>query len=624
MRNGQNAWIKAFFNGTCCDAHQWLGLHRTDEGYVFRLWAPKAKQVFVVGNFNEWGDQDPMNRISDEGIWEVTLSADRVHLGQKYQYKLVTDQGEFYREDPFGSCREARARAASVVAQTEGYPWKDKGWLAWRKQYAQTLYKQPLNVYRMLPGAWKRHGDRRVYGYRELATELAPYLKQMGYTHLLWDQTVLVDQNGRKYSSYGAYFSPSSLFGTPEEFMGFVDSMHEAGIGVILGWNPCFFAKEEQGLASFDGAPLYEYTDPSRADFGRDGFCRFDLSRKEVVSFLQSSLLCWMERYHVDGVSVEGVSPALYLDYGRWDGVWQANSFGENRCLEAIEFFRNLNRFVRETYPEVIMIAEETSEWQGVTAPLDKMGLGFDLRWNSSWTKDAMDYCQMDPIYRKYHHEKMTFSMIGAFSEQYLLSIPSEGTILARGVLGGLFGDEWQRFATHRALLGLMMTHPGKKLVLMGTEIGQQQSLDPWGELDWGLLDYVSHARLQRFVSELNHLYLQSPPLWEIDDCWDGFRWIDPDNREQSVLTYYRTDSLGHFLIVALNFTPVVRDDFLLGVPTHGVYEELLNSDELRFGGSGVTNVGEIFSTGRSWNYQPYSIRLRLPPLGMTILRCRK
>ncbi|MBQ9086266.1 MAG: 1,4-alpha-glucan branching protein GlgB [Clostridia bacterium] len=626
MKKKQDAAIKSFHEGTNERSYDLLGLHRSASGFVFRVWAPHAEQVYVVGDFNEWTTRDPLFRISDGGVWEAELPLGRVKPGQNYKYQIVSKGAKYYKSDPFGTCMETVPGTATVVEDTERYAWRDDGWLEYRKQTVSKPHGKPLNIYQVHLGSWKKHEDGSSYSYCEMASELAPYVKQMGYTHI--ELLPVMEQGGGNpwETRISSYFAPASRYGTPKDFMRFIDSMHEAGVGVILDWVPAYFSKDEHGLCEFDGVALYEYESPERMEYGGGEHARrFDVSRSEVVSFLISNAMFWIERYHADGICVRSVSSVIYLDYGKQEGEWTPNIYGDNRCLEAIRFFRQLNRSVKENYPDVLMIAEESTSWQGVTNLSGYSGLGFDLKWNVGWTRDALCYCGMDPIYRKYHHEKMTFSMIHAFAEKYVLPLSySDGMCETSGIQNQIFGDYWQKFATHRALIGFLMTHPGKKLSFMGNEIGQFRGWDPLEQVEWNLLDYVSHARFQHYVSELNHLYLETPAFWEADDSWDGFQWIDPDNREQSILSYRRLDVKGGEVIVVINFTPVVREDFLLGVPYAGVYEEILSSDEIRFGGSGVVNKKDIFTAGRSWNCLPYSLRLTLPPLGMTVLRCKR
>ncbi|MBQ9783375.1 MAG: 1,4-alpha-glucan branching protein GlgB, partial [Clostridia bacterium] len=420
-----------------------------------------------------------------------------------------------------------------------------------------------------------------------------------------------------------SYFAPTARFGEPRDFMGFVDSMHEAGIGVILDWVPAHFPKDEHGLYEFDGKPLYEYQGYDRMEHAGWGTRRFDVGRNEVESFLVSNAMFWLEKYHADGLRVDAVASMIYLDYDKKPGEWVPNVYGDHRCLEAIAFFRKLNGCIKEHYPDVLMIAEESTAWANVTT-FDNDGLGFDMKWNMGWMNDTLAYAELDPIYRKYHHEKTTFSLTYAFGEKYVLPISHDEVVHGKkSFLDKMSGDYWQKFAGARAFMGYMMTHPGKKLSFMGNEIGQFREWDYEGQIEWFLLDYDMHAKFQHYTAELNQFYLASTPLWQRDDSWDGFQWIDADNRDQSILSYRRIDKKGKELIVLLNFTPVAREDYLLGVPASGIYQEVFNSDRPEFGGSGVVNLGDMRTTGQPWNYLADSVRLRIPPLGMTVLRCR-
>ena len=421
-----------------------------------------------------------------------------------------------------------------------------------------------------------------------------------------------------------SYFAPSARFGTPADFMGFIDTMHEAGVGVILDWVPAHFPKDEHGLYEFDGSRLYEYQGDDRVEHDGWGTRRFDVGRNEVESFLVSSAMFWLEHYHVDGLRVDAVASMIYLDYDKRPGEWIPNVYGDNRCLEAIAFFRKLNSCIKEKHPDVLMIAEESTAWANVTT-FDGGGLGFDMKWNMGWMNDTLSYAQTDPVYRKYHHDKLTFSLTYAFSEKFVLPISHDEVVHGKkSFLDKMSGDYWQKFASARAFLAYMMTHPGKKLLFMGCEFGQFREWDYASGIEWFMLDYESHAKLQRYTAELNHFYLENPPLWECDDSWDGFQWIDADNRDQSIVSYRRIDRAGKELIVLINFTPVVREKFLLGVPYSGVYEEIFNSDAVDFGGSGVCNPDALKTTGKAWNGCPDSLHLEVPPLGAVILRCRR
>jgi len=613
-----------FHQGTNYKAYEYLGVHKSDEGYTFRVWAPNAERVFAVGDFNGWDETAPMSRVTKGGIWEVTLSDETVKLGDKYKYKIYNGGRSVCKADPYGIETELPPNTATVIGDIEGYQWRDKGWLTHRKKKSGKFSSEPLNIYELHLGSWKRHEDGSLYTYSELASELAPYVKQMGYTHIELLPVMEHPFDGSWGYQVGSYYAPTARHGSPTDFMAFVDSMHEAGIGVILDWVPAHFPKDEHGLYEFDGQPLYEYQGWDRIEHEGWGTRRFDVGRNEVECFLVSNAMFWIEKYHVDGLRVDAVASMIYLDYDRRPGEWVPNVYGDNKCLEAIAFFQKLNGWLEGKYPDVLMIAEESTAWANVTKFADG-GLGFDAKWNMGWMNDTLAYIAEDPLFRKYHHEKMTFALTYSFNEKYILSISHDEVVHGKkSLLDKMWGDYWQKFAGMRAYLGFMMTHPGKKLLFMGSEFGQFIEWKYDDQLDWFLLDYESHSRMQHYVSELNHLYLKTPALWQIDDSWDGFHWIDADNREQSIFSYRRIDKNGNELIVLINFTPVVREDFLLGVPTAGIYEEIFNSDSEEFGGSGVVNVGPLKTTGMSWNYLPESVKLRVPPLGMTILKCKR
>ena len=618
----ENLAAYLFFEGTNYTAYDYFGVHRMEGGVVFRVWAPSAEQIYVVGDFNEWQDTAPMTKI-EGGIWEVVLPEEQVRTGDRYKYKIVGRGKECYKADPYGVRTECPPATATVVDFLDGYSWRDSGWMSWRKRKAEKMYAEPMNIYELHAGSWKRHEDGSYYTYGELATELATYVKQMGYTHVELLPIMEHPFDGSWGYQVGSFYAPSARFGTPRDFMGFIDSMHEAGIGVILDWVPAHFPKDEHGLFEFDGGPLYEYQSPERIEHVGWGTRRFDVGRNEVISFLVSNALFWLKVYHADGLRVDAVASMIYLDYDKRAGEWTPNIFGDHRCLEAISFFRRLNIRVKEYVPDALMIAEESTAWQGVTSLEGYNGLGFDMKWNMGWMNDTLAYTKRDPVYRKYHHGQLTFSMTYAFSEKYLLPISHDEVVHGKGsLLEKMPGDYWQKFAGVRAYLGYMMTHPGKKLLFMGSELGQFREWNHNGQLDWFLLDFDAHARLQHYVSRLNHFYLETPALWEVDRSWEGFCWIDANNRDHSILSYRRIDRKGREVLVLINFTPVAREEYLLGVPEEGRYEELLNSDSLEFGGSGVINRGILECTGQGWNNCPNSICLRVPPLGISILRC--
>ena len=613
-----------FHQGTNYYAQEYLGAHRTGGQMIFRVWAPGASSVFVIGDFNGWQEDTPMIRVTEGGVWEASMPENSVPAGCKYKFRVVSAAGTHDKADPYAQATECPPATASVIAKPDGYSWRDGSWMQYRRRAMKNFYSQPINIYELQIASWKRHEDGSYYSYSEIAPDIASYVKQMGYTHIELMPVMEYPFDGSWGYQVCSYFAPSARFGTPADFMGFIDTMHEAGVGVILDWVPAHFPKDEHGLYEFDGSRLYEYQGDDRVEHDGWGTRRFDVGRNEVESFLVSSAMFWLERYHVDGLRVDAVASMIYLDYDKRPGEWIPNVYGDNRCLEAIAFFRKLNSCIKEKHPDVLMIAEESTAWANVTT-FDGGGLGFDMKWNMGWMNDTLSYAQTDPVYRKYHHDKLTFSLTYAFSEKFVLPISHDEVVHGKkSFLDKMSGDYWQKFASARAFLAYMMTHPGKKLLFMGCEFGQFREWDYASGIEWFMLDYESHAKLQRYTAELNHFYLENPPLWECDDSWGGFQWIDADNRDQSIVSYRRIDRAGKELIVLINFTPVVREKFLLGVPYSGVYEEIFNSDAVDFGGSGVCNPDALKTTGKAWNGCPDSLHLEVPPLGAVILRCRR
>ncbi|MGM9683623.1 MAG: 1,4-alpha-glucan branching protein GlgB [Eubacteriales bacterium] len=612
-----------FHQGTNYRAYEYMGAHRSANGYVFRVWAPNADNVYLVGDFNGWGESDPMERITDGGIWEISVGDGKLSDGSLYKFKIRNGEKEIYKADPYAFECEHPPRTASVITSST-YKWRDAGWLAYRRKNAAHYYSSPLSIYEVHLGSWKRHADGTYYSYRESAAELAPYVKQMGYTHIELMPVMEHPFDGSWGYQICGYYAPTSRFGTPDDFRAFVDTMHEAGIGVILDWVPAHFPKDDYGLCEFDGQPLYEYQGEDRMEHAGWGTRRFDVGRNEVESFLVSNALYWLGEFHADGLRVDAVASMLYLDYDKKPGEWVPNIYGGNKCLEAVSFFGKLNSAVKSAYPDVLMIAEESTAFANVTT-FDNGGLGFDLKWNMGWMNDTLAYAAKDPIFRKYEHEKTTFSMTYAFSEKYILPISHDEVVHGKkSFLDKMPGDYWQKFANTRAFAAFMMTHPGKKLMFMGCEIGQFREWDFEGSIEWFLLDYESHAKLQRYFAELNQLYLRTPALWQNDSDWNGFCWIDADNRDDSIISYRRTDRAGKEVIVVINFTPVTRRDFTLGVPYAGNYGEIFNSDDERYGGSGVLNPGTLKSTGEPWRALPDSLKINVPPLGAAMFACTR
>jgi len=615
-----------FHSGTAERAYELLGVHVEDGRYVFRTWAPNADSVFVVGTFNGWTEKHPMERVTKAGVWEAVMPCGVVAEGDQYKYKLYNDGDAVFKADPYGYRMSEPPYAASIVTDIEGYRWHDKGWIEQRAEIAafgKGFYSQPMNIYELHLGSWKRHEDGSYYTYREIADDLAPYVKQMGYTHIELMPVMEHPFDGSWGYQVCGYYAPTARYGSPQELMSFVDTMHSAGIGVILDWVPAHFPKDQFGLYEFDGQPLYEYQGDDRIENRGWGTRRFDVGREEVQSFLVSNAMYWVDKYHADGLRVDAVTSMIYLDYDKDDGEWVPNVYGDNRCLEAIAFFKKLNGAMKGAHPDVLMIAEESSAWKNITS-FEGDGLGFDLKWNMGWMNDTLSYAEEDPLFRKYHHDKVTFPMMYAFNEKYILPISHDEVVHGKkSFLDKMPGDYWKKFAGARVFEAYRMTLPGKKLTFMGCEIGQFREWAYEDDIEWFLLDYDAHARHQLYLADLNNFYLKYPELWQVDDSWRGFQWIDADNRDSSVLSYRRIAENGKELLIVLNFTPVAYEDYFLRVPTEGKYEEIFNSDDKKYGGSGVTNKGAVFESLRDPIFGTYSegIRLRVPPLGATVIR---
>ncbi len=614
-----------FHEGTNYRAWEYLGVHRTATGFVARVWAPNASAVFLAGDFNAWQETHPMARVSEKGVFECVFESEAFGEGSLYKFKIYHRNGVSYKADPYARGAGEFPETASVYREVEGFDWTDAGWLAYReRQRKKGAYAQPINIYEMHAGSWKRGSDGGSLRFSELAEELAPYLKQMGYTHVELMPVMAHPFDGSWGYQVTGYYAPCARYGTPRELMDFVDKMHGAGIGVILDWVPAHFPKDAHGLYEFDGAPLYEYQGADRIEHREWGTRFFDVGREEVQSFLISNALYWAEVYHADGLRVDAVASMLYLDYDRLPHEWVPNVHGDNRNLEAIAFFQKLNAAMRTHAPQLLMIAEESTAWGNLTGT-ENGGLGFSLKWNMGWMNDTLFYAALDPVYRKYHHTCVNFSLTYAFGERYVLPISHDEVVHGkRSLIERMPGDYAQKFAGVRTFLAYMMTHPGKKLLFMGCEIGQFREWDHAGEIEWFLLGYEKHAKLQRYVAALNHFYLQNPPLYECDHDWNGFQWIDADNASEGVVAYRRIDARGKEVVVILNFTPVKRENFRVGVPIHGVWREVFNSDAAEYGGEGVCNGGVLCSEELSCNGMPQSLLLTLPPMGAIFLKVGK
>ena len=611
-----------FHQGTNIRAYEYLGVHRTETGFVFRVWAPNADYVSLIGDFNAWDStRSPMTRITERGVWEIVLDDGSVQVGQPYKYFIRNGDKEIQKSDPYAARMELPPNTASVVWDSDAYRWRDASWLRYRKSRftRENVQKQPINIYELHAASWKRHADGSYYSYTELSRELCNYVKQMGYTHVELMPLSEYPFDGSWGYQVCGYYAPTARHGTPEELMSFVDTMHEAGIGVILDWVPAHFPKDAHGLYEFDGQPLYEYQGKDRMEHPTWGTRCFDVGREEVQSFLVSNAVYWAEKFHVDGLRVDAVAAMLYLDFDRKPGEWTPNRYGDNKNLEAIAFFQKLNGVMAREYPDVMTIAEESTSWERITH-FEDGGLGFTFKWNMGWMNDALSYIKEDPLWRKYHHNKINFSLTYAFGEKYVLPISHDEVVHGKlSLLDRNPGEYEQKFAGTRAFMTYMMTHPGKKLMFMGCEIGMFREWDYADQIEWFLLQYHMHASLQLFTASLNQFYLSHPALWERDDGWEGFQWIDADNAEQSIYSYRRIDRRGRELIVLINFTPVRRDDFLLAVPKKGRYEEVFNSDEERFGGGGVTNRGVLVTEPCMLRGGAHAIRVNVPPMSGVI-----
>ena len=589
--------VYLFHQGTNYRAYEFLGCHfdvKTGVA-VFRTWAPKAKTVHLVGDFNNWGEKElKMKRISDGGVWEITV--DKVVQYQRYKYAITSGKdGGVLKSDPYAFFSETEGKTASIIFDINGYKWGDSKWQ--QKINKQTNLDYPMNIYEVHLGSWKRDNDGQVFNYTELAKHLIPYVKEMNYTHIELMPVMEHPFGGSWGYQVCGYYAPTSRYGNPHEFMQFIDLCHQADIGVILDWVPSHFPKDEHGLIDFDGGPLYECHGDDRIENWEWGTRCFDYGRTEVQSFLVSNAMYWLELYHADGFRVDAVSSMLYLDYGRKAGEWTPNTNGGNENLDAIAFIQKLNKAVFAEFPQAMMIAEESTAWPLVTKPIHDGGLGFNYKWNMGWMNDMLEYVEVDPLYRRGIHNKITFSFMYAFSENFILPISHDEVVHGKkSLLNKMPGDYEMKFAGLRVFLGYMMTHPGKKLTFMGAEFGQFREWDTGSGLDWLLLEYPMHNSLQNYVKHLNSFYQKTPALWEIDFSWDGFKWISDSDRDQNTIAFIRNDKKGESIISLINFAPVKRDDYRIGVPEAGKYKEVFNSDLAEYGGWGNKNKKELIA----------------------------
>jgi 1,4-alpha-glucan branching enzyme len=616
-----------FHQGNHFHSYRMLGAHpftcSGEEGIRFSVWAPHAREVYVVGDFNNWqGRRNPLQRLKDSGVWAAFVAEARE--GQLYKFEVHSRDGRvFLKSDPYAFAAETRPATASRISLLKEYPWQDGEWQA--RKAAVPSYNRPMLVYEVHAGSWRRHGDGTFYGYRRLADELADYAADLGYTHV--ELLPLAEHPLDASWGYQAtgYYAATSRYGRPEDLQYFVDRCHQRGIGVILDWVPGHFCRDAHGLAAFDGSPLFEYDDPLRADNKGWGTLNFDLGKPEILSFLISNAVFWLDTYHIDGLRVDAVASILYLDYGRGEGEWRPNRYGGRENLEGIGFFKKLNQVVFKYFPQALMMAEESTAWPLVSEPTYLGGLGFNYKWNMGWMNDTLQYVREDPSHRRHHHNLLTFSLTYAFSENFILPLSHDEVVHGkRSLIGKMPGDYWQKFAGLRLLFAYLMTHPGKKLLFMGGELGQ---FSEWSEdkaLDWNLLDYPMHRQLHRFVRDLQHFYLRERSLWELDRRPEGFAWIEPAARDQSIFIYLRNGTKREeFLTVLLNFTPLVHENYRLGLPREGHYREVFNSDREEYGGSGRVNQ-DLRAEPVPWQGQPYSGIVAVPPLAAVIFKLTK
>lgn len=616
--------LHLFSEGRHWHVYRVLGAHPTQvdgiKGVRFAVWAPNAERVSLVGEFNQWdGRSLPMRSLGGSGVWELFVPD--LPAGALYRYEIRARDGSLHlKSDPYANEFEQRPGNASRICTASSYRWSDQQWLAERHQGA--WQHAPVSIYEVHLGSWVRNQEGGFLNYRELAYRLASYFSEQGFTHvelLPITEHPLDDSWG--YQSTG-YFAPTSRFGTPDDFRFFVDHLHQQGIGVILDWVPAHFPRDTHALARFDGTALYEHADPRRGEHRDWGTYIFNYGRAEVRNFLISSAIYWLEEFHLDGLRVDAVASMLYLDYSREPNDWIPNQHGGRENLEAVEFLRELNRVTHQQFPGSITIAEESTAWPQVSRPTDSGGLGFSMKWNMGWMHDTLSYMAKDPLYRKHHHEQLTFGQLYAYSENFVLPFSHDEVVHGKGsLLGKMPGDEWQRRANLRLLLSFQMTYPGKKLQFMGNELAQPTEWNCGATLQWSLAQQPEHGGIQALVRDLNRLYREQTALHRLDFFSAGFEWLDCHDANHSTLGYLRRDDLGNEILVILNFTPVPRLEYRLGVPEPGCYRELLNSDSRFYGGSDLGNGGTLFTENRPQNGHHQSLQLVLPPLAALILQ---
>ena len=615
-----------FGQGTHYEIYNKMGAHvgvkDGKEGVYFAVWAPAAREVYVIGEFNNWNAYGyDMKKISDGGIYDLFIPGAKA--GDMYKFLIISQSGEaLYKADPYANQAQLRPETASIVADLSGYEWKDSEWV--EKKKTENHLKAPLSIYECHLGSWKKKDDGTedgFYTYRELAPELAKYVTDMGYTHIELMGIAEYPYDGSWGYQVTGYYAPTARYGTPKDFMYFVDYMHEKGIGVILDWVPAHFPKDAHGLADFDGTATYEYADPRLGEHPDWGTKVFDFGKNEVRNFLISNALFWIEKFHIDGLRVDAVASMLYLDYGRKDGEWVANKYGENKNLEVIDFFKHLNSVVLGRNPGALMIAEESTAWPKVTGDVEEGGLGFSLKWNMGWMHDFTEYMKLDPYFRKDNHHLMTFAMSYAYSENYILVLSHDEVVhLKCSMLNKMPGLGFDKYANLKAGYAFMMGHAGKKLLFMGQEFAQLREWSEERELDWFLLAEPEHQQMKEWVKALLHLYKSHKAMYEMDQSWEGFEWINADDGYRSIYSFMRhSKGAKKNLLFVCNFTPMARDDYRVGVPRKKQYKLILNSDEEKYGGTGEVRKKIYKAEAKECDGRPYSFAYKLPPYGVAV-----
>lgn len=622
-----------FGQATHYDIYRKLGAHLMTmdgkKGVCFDVWAPNAKEVYVIGDFNGWNETShKMSRVAPKTMGVYELFVPDAKKGSMYKYLIIAQDGrKLYKADPYANYAQLRPETASVVTDIDNFKWSDEAWMSKRREIGEEgIYKQPMAIYEVHPGSWMRHPNREdegFYTYRDLAKSLVSYVKEMGYTHIELMGISEYPFDGSWGYQVTGYYAPTSRYGEPEDFAYLVNECHKNKIGVILDWVPAHFPRDAHGLAEFDGTPCYEYADTRKGEHPDWGTKIFDYAKNEVKNFLIGSALMWIENYHVDGLRVDAVASMLYLDYGKQDGQWVANEYGGHENLEAIEFFKHVNTLILGRNPGAVMIAEESTAWPKVTGKVEDDGLNFSFKWNMGWMHDFLDYMKLDPYFRKDNHNKMTFAMSYNESEKYILVLSHDEVVhLKCSMLNKMPGLEGDKFKNLMAGYAFMMGHAGKKLLFMGQEFAQEREWSEERELDWFLLADPKHKRMQDWVKELLHIYNKNRCMYELDTSWKGFEWINADDKENSIFSFIRKSEDGkNNLLFVINFTPMERPEYRVGVPKRKTYKLILNSEDPKFGGSDVDRQESYKAVKVAWDGRDYSFKYPLPPYGVAVFK---